>query len=751
MLMRRWGPLLAVAAAVILAGIAWTFSSTRQAQRDAAPKPPEPISTALNAAASNWEWAYSDKGRPVVEIKAASFTQVKQPPSIELTGVELKIFHTSKSGTTTFDRVTSGQARFTPAEGKLYSEGEVEIELGIPEDASPPAKLLKIKSSGVSFDSKTGKAETQRRATFTLNVGEGEAEGASYDPQLRELNLNRKVHLIWRGANPKAAPMRIEAGELLYRENDQQVFLKPTARFTRGGLTMNGGATTVFVDNGEIRLVETAAASGVDQQASRKVEFGADQLRLLFRERGEMDNVQGQGNARVASYSDISRTLVRSRVLDLKFAAGDKGDSVLTQATANGSATAESHPVERKGVPTPDTRIVKADVLEVKMKTGGREIDRLVTHSPGTLDFLPNRPGLRKRHLEAERMAMSYGAENVIQSFRAVKVTTRTEGDARTQQPAQVTASENMAADFEPKTGDLTRIEQWDNFRYQQGERQAKAERAVLVQATNRMELTGAARIWDLTGSTDADRIQMEQNTGAMTATGNVRTVREAESRGGAPAPGGGDNRIRATAARMTTADRNLKIRYEGDAVLWQGESRLSGAWIDIDRRTRVLSAGGGIVNRIANQGQMTVVEAAAMRYLESDKVAFYEGKVLMTRPQLKVRSQRLRAYLSQASEETGATLPDSGIDRAFAEGAVEIVQTDGARGRTGIGETGDYYAGDNRVILEGAQAQLTETQPGLRPQVTRGRKLTWTGNADKLVVDGAESRPAVSSLRRKK
>ena len=35
-----------------------------------------------------------------------------------------------------------------------------------------------------------------------------------------------------------------------------------------------------------------------------------------------------------------------------------------------------------------------------------------------------------------------------------------------------------MAAQFEPKTGNLVKLEQWDDFKYQEGDRQAKADRA---------------------------------------------------------------------------------------------------------------------------------------------------------------------------------------------------------------------------------------------------------------------------------
>ena len=59
----------------------------------------------------------------------------------------------------------------------------------------------------------------------------------------------------------------------------------------------------------------------------------------------------------------------------------------------------------------------------------------------------------------------------------------------------------------------MTQLEQWDDFKYQEGDRQAKADRAVLEQSKDQITLSGSARIWDPTGSTAAKTIVMAQTT----------------------------------------------------------------------------------------------------------------------------------------------------------------------------------------------------------------------------------------------
>ena len=61
------------------------------------------------------------------------------------------------------------------------------------------------------------------------------------------------------------------------------------------------------------------------------------------------------------------------------------------------------------------------------MRADGQEIDNVVTDGPGTVDFLPNRAGQPKRWMKGDRIWIAYGAENRIQSFRAVNAFTRTD------------------------------------------------------------------------------------------------------------------------------------------------------------------------------------------------------------------------------------------------------------------------------------------------------------------------------------
>ena len=64
----------------------------------------------------------------------------------------------------------------------------------------------------------------------------------------------------------------------------------------------------------------------------------------------------------------------------------------------------------------------------------------------------------------------------------------------------------------------MKRLEQWGDFRHEQGPRTAEADRASLQSASNAMTLTGKAKVRDEAGSTSADSMSLDQNSGAFTA-----------------------------------------------------------------------------------------------------------------------------------------------------------------------------------------------------------------------------------------
>ena len=447
--------------------------------------------------------------------------------------------------------------------------------------------------------------------------------------------------------------------------------------------------------------------------------------------------------------------------------------TVLANAVAIGSSSVEAVPVGKPAAQMPDTRILKSDTIRLKMRApAGREVESVETDGAGTLDFLPNRPGQPKRFLSGDKFWIAYGAQNRIQTFRSVNVKTRTERPPTPKEPMPpvgTTESQEILATFNPTTSELDKIEQNKAFHYQEGERQARADRATLDQAKDVINLDGSARVWDPTGLSLADHIVMNQKTGDYVAVGHVASTREPDKKGQSSAMLSNDQVLEARADRMTAADSHRKIHYEGNAVAWQGANRVEADKIDIDRQRHVMEAHGKVVSQFVDKSDddkkddgkkkqtpskndakkkddkpkptvFTVVRAPDLTYTDETRVALYQGGVSLVRPGLTVDGKTVRAFLKTSDD-------DSSLDKAIADGDVKIVSTGvDKRIRTGTADHSEYYTDDQRVILQGGSPLLIDSLKGR----TAGAQLTWFANNDRLLVNGAESKPTESVLKKK-
>jgi lipopolysaccharide export system protein LptA len=761
----RFGRWLILAAILLIVAFVGDTYMKRKAMLDKdAPAPPAPLESGIQARGNNWCYTQSEGDRPRVEVCAARNVQLSDPSVMELDGVQLKLY---QKDSTQYDLVKSEKAQFDIHDKSLYSDEEVEITLGVNAEGPPHGRVVHIKSSGVHFAADTGKVSTDRAATFELDTGGGSAKGAEYDPNTRELHLLSQVSLDWRGKNPDTKPMHIDAGEAVYQEKEARVTLMPWSKLTRDSLHLDAAVSIIALQNGEIEHADVRQATGVQDDPGRKVEFAADLMGLHFDDSVLVKHIDGEQHARLVSTSDTGRTTVTGNHLDMDFAAVDK-QSTLEKSMVTGAAVAESMPLAKPGTQTPETRVLKSETIRLKMRSGGKEIETAETDGPGTLDFLPNRPDQPKRTLKGDRIWIAYGADNRIQTFRSINVSTETNKPA---QPGKMppapafTQSKELLATFDSATGDLARVEQKTDFRYQEGDSQARADRAIVEQQTNIMNLDGSARAWDSSGSAAADHIVMNQKTGDYTAEGHVASTRQPDQQGKSSKMLSTDEVLQARAQRMVSIDHNQKIHYDGkpgeQAVAWQGANRIQADKLDIDRQKQTLEAHGKVVSQFVDKNKddgtdkakakaaaspvYTVVRAPDLIYSDETRLAIYQGGAVMSRPDLTVTGREIRAFLKDADE-------DSSLDKAYAEGAVKIDSTAPTasgqpRRRTGTSEHAEYYADEGKVILQGGRPLLVDTVKGN----TTGKQLTWWANNDRLLVDGEESKPAQSTIRKKK
>ena len=766
-----------------------------------APAKPAPIPKDLHSIANNWSWSQSSKDHAMVEAHARDFRQVKDSMRFQLGEVELKVF--SKAGDT-YNLIRSKQAEFDQEAERLYSEGEVTIVLHLPADSAPePGKrYVEIQTSGLTYDNKTGVSSTDRPARFKFENGDGRSIGAVYDSSKRFLWLKKDPEII--GAGPQKG-MRIQAGELTYYEAEQKIDLRPWSKMERGGQGVEAGSATVYLQDGNLKRVEAQQGKGWDISPGREMRFHGNELTVNFTPQQTVGNASGAGGAEVISQSASGTTKAAGDRIDLEFTTPPGGaESELAQAFVRGHGRVESLPAASAEHAPPESKIVTAEVIQVQMRPGGQDLQTLTTHAAGRLDFLPNQPTQWKRSLTAERMTAQYLPGNHPESLRAVgKVLLRSDppasgvkpsaaaeagaaaGASAAQPPPRLTWSDDLAAFFEPETGQMRELRQWNHFRYEEGARKAQAGEARFDVANDRVTFDTGARVWDDVSLTTANRLVLDQKLDHLHAEGNVTSTHQ-EAAGNSKPPKGSaagadsgslftpDKPVHATAQVMDSDHHNHLLHYRGSARLWQDGNSIQAQEIDLDREKKVIQARKSVINvlvedqdsdrpagaakaqsaalsnRPSNQNQdqvtgarMATVTSDSLVYTDDDRRAVYTGQVQMRRERMIIRAAELQAFLRpQDQVEHG----ESRIEHAVAQGKVEILEAaaDRRSPRKGSADHAEYFSGQEKVILRGGTPTLEQQGQGS----TKGGELTYYIDDDRLQVNG---QPGARSQTRKK
>lgn len=761
----RWLLLLAIIG--IIGGIGAKYRAQIRVLRgrDQALAKPAPLSPDLNSSSEGWHYVKTDNrqggGRVLAEVWAKDFQELKDSSRADLKEVKLRL--PNKKGDA-YDLVESAAASFFKSDQRLYSEGKTNIVLNMPLAGEPKHTLTSITTSGVAYDT-TGRADTDQPASFIFEGGHGSATGASYDPNTRQLLMKSDVTMFYKSRGPNAKPMKIEGGSLEYHEAESEILLRPWGRLTRDKTVVEGENVVLYLqDDGEghksIHKVQANKAHGTDDYPTRKLQYAADELWIDMDDDGTVKQIIAQTNAKLVSTSDTAETTVTAYHVELAFVP-EGHESILTGVTTSGDSVVTSKPLPGPGrQQLSETHILRSDKLEMKMRAGGKDIENVVTHGPGTLEFLPNLPIQHHRNMQSGDMTIAYGPGNRIESFRTTNARTTTDptdAEKKRNRTSSVTASRDLLAHFEPKTGRMVSMEQWGDFTYDEGDRHARAAKATLDSDHNQILLETSARMWDPTASTSADHIRMDELTGDFVAEGGVNSSRlpdKDEKKNSEMLSG--DQPLQAQARKMDSRNRNRAIHYEGGVTMWQGANRIQGDVIDVDREKHTLVADGNVVTNLWEQPKddpkqkkspaapvLTVVRAPHLVYTDANRLAVYTGGVLLTRPNMEVKAKEIHAYLA----DKGA---DSQLEKAFADGAVQITQAAGDGTRVGTAEHAEYYTADQKVFLRDGRPKLVMHPLNGQDKMSVGTDLTYFANDDRLLVNGSPAQPGQSEIKRK-
>jgi lipopolysaccharide export system protein LptA len=766
--MRRISVLLGIAALLLTAAVAYTLKLRIEHARQAHAEPNPQIAPGYEAKSPNG-WSYSKDDpqteKPMVRLTAESFQATRDPSTFEIQGLTLRLYDKTASS---YTYVKCGKGLFDERSGLLKSHGPVSIIMNVPSDKDAAnkdemAKRVRVETSGVIYETKSGKASTDQPASFIFPKGYGKAVGAEYDPTTRVLHLKSQIALDWLGEGPAENKMHIESGDLVYKELEQKIYLSPWSKMQRRSTLIQAQNSVVTLQDQRLHQIDGDHPFGTDNRDDRHTDYSADKMTALFDDNGNLVNIVGDNNARVVASQPGSRTTVTGNRADLRFAVAteqlngkpqDRSD--LHLVLADGHAVAESAPLPLPGRQLAETRLLRSEHIELEMKPGGRDVQEIRTSSQAQLEFKPNRPEQSYRVVDCSRLRVLYGEGSYIDTFLAWTVATHTDKPASADNPSQrpapaLTWSDQMAVKFQPDTNQVATIEQTGNFRYEEGVRKAWSKKAFLEQTSNRITLTGGARVLDDSGSAIGDEILMNQANGDMDATGHVVSTHQ-PNKNQKPGTSMLDSTepMQAQSDRMQTRENNTKVHYEGHVVMWQGANRTSANTVDIDRDARLLHAIGNVLSELMDNKAagaapiFTLVHAPELLYQDDTRLARYTGGVKLTRQKMIVTAKELMAYLTPKTNDKS---DQSSLDHAFANGDVKIFdQVAANRTRTGTADHGEYFTKENKVVMNGGSPQMVDSYKG----ITKGRQLTYYSDDDRMIVEGEKKQLAFTQMKTK-
>jgi lipopolysaccharide export system protein LptA len=305
--------------------------------------------------------------------------------------------------------------------------------------------------------------------------------------------------------------------------------------------------------------------------------------------------------------------------------------------------------------------------------------------------------------------------------------------------------SENLDASFDPNLGTLLKVEGQGAIHMADQDMQSDGSRSWLDPATDTIIIAGdpeapASATWK-GRRIEAQRIEADRKKKTLAAKGGVRASFEpqpaaAPTDGSLPFFSSGET-IHAMAGSLTLSNDGRAARYEDRVRIWQGESRLEAATIEIDEVKGTLRAQKDIISTFRQprkEGQpapaslsdeIINMTASAMVWERLNNRVVYTGHVVASLARTRVAAEKVTVFLA----------PEGGsAERMEAEGAVEVRDA----GRVGRGDHLQLDLKADTLVLKGAGREATIQDEAAR-QVVRGRTLTMDRSGDRILVESEQ------------
>jgi lipopolysaccharide export system protein LptA len=797
------GALLLVSLVVFLAVGKWKNPFNR---RDL----PQRLGIEIQQEANGVTYTQAHGGRTLFKIHASKVVQLKKGNAL-LHDVKIELYGADGNRV---DRIEGGEFEYDQQAGTAVAAGPVEITLmrpGVAPAIAPkatPARAVSgkvksapvasaaeaaargeihVKTSGLTFDQKSGVATTSQHVDFSMAQGAGSSMGATYDSQKGLLVLDHAVELTtqrgdetvqihaqhaeferesqvcllhtatanYRGGEAKAGDTKI-----LFRQDGSAVRLDAMNGFNMA--TATGGhvsAPTGHMDfdehnqprhghmEGGVAMDSTSESGGRRRQMqgtapTAELEFNVQgKLRRAHLERGvAMDSQESsERQSELAGQAQRLSRHWRSPVADLDFRDSNRGQTELTAVHGTSGVVVTGESQRGKGAVSPSRlsadevtgNFGPASVLTAMNGVGHASIEE--TTETGT------RQTTSGDRVEAHFAAPAPGAQRGTEGEAQVQSATVEGHVVLTQQPA--------AKPGAPPPATL----------------RATAGRADYAGEGEWLHLIINPRVEDGALQLTADKVDVSRVSGDAFAHGNVKASwmdAGAGSNGqpGRPAGGvalGGQGPSHVVSAEAQLRQPTGEATFRGKARLWQQGNSVAAPVIVLDRERQTLmahttdaadpvravlvSAGGAAPGKDAaktNQPSVIRVRGGDLNYSDVTRRAVMHSGVLGTvtaeTGTATSTSDEVEVALLPAGKNSSKDSGQAQVDHMTARGHVVLTSED----RRGTGEQLVYTGATGEYVLTGTAAVPPKMSDPARGTVS-GEALIFHGRDDSVSVEG--------------
>jgi lipopolysaccharide export system protein LptA len=542
-------------------------------------------------------------------------------------------------------------------------------------------------------------------------------------------------------------PTRVRCNNALLEKKEHRITLDGSPIITQKSDEMRADKIVAYTDATN-HIEHTEARGNAHLKQNDRAEIQSPDMDFFFGASHQIERAVARGGATTRSLGPEPLREARADQIEAIFNPAAAGSAVDT-INATGNANVKMHamtPANEKQNPT--ERELTANNLTLHFYPDGKNIRTADANENAVMQVTPVRAvrGADKKTIRAPQMnAVFYEQDNRIKTYTATGgVRVDIEATVANGHPPRITTSKSLTADFINESQDIDHVAQEGDFKYNEGDRNALAERALYDGQKEILNLRGKRpQAWDAKARTQADEIDYDRQRDETHARGDVRTTYYSrETTNDATPFKNTKSPVFITAERADARNDDGMAIYIGKARGWQDDNFVKGDRIELYQEDKRMVAIGNVESALY-QGQRETTPghretvpgfatAERMTYSDADRLVHYEGNVKARQGTDHIEAAKVDVFLQKETNE---------VDHMLADGNVILTQP----ARRGTGEHLVYTANDGRAVLTGKNARVDDAEQGS----TMGTELTFYSRDDRIQVENKQGTGRVRSTHR--